>query len=238
MKQHAASGVLLAVLLATAACGAPDRESPRAERQGSGWITPPRIESVERAGAALLFRGRAEPGARVVLTDATGAAFATSADDQGRFELSMGAPTTDLVLTPEVRRGQTGTPAPERLLVLAGGRGPVAVLSPGAATRRLDRPGPLEAVDSDSRMVVLSGRAPPASELTVSVGGRDLSARSDDAGRWTLPADLGLGPITVGGREYVYPGPVGSSTSVRAGAGWAIRWTAPDGAAQSTWLPD
>lgn len=234
MKQLAG----LTALLLTAACGAPDRESPRAERQASGWITPPRIESVERAAGALLFRGRAEPGARVVLSDVTSAAFATSADDQGRFELSMGAPASDLFLTPEVRRGQTGTPAPERLLVLAGGRGPVAVLSPGAATRRLDRPGPLEAVDSDGRMALLSGRAPPASEVTVSIAGREMSARSDEVGRWTLPADLEPGPISVGGRDYVYPGPAAASAAARAGAGWAIRWSAPDGAAQSTWLPD
>jgi len=233
---------LALALLALAACGEDRRAAAPAAAQPAArsWVAPPRLDTVGRGdGGSLIFQGRAERGARIALRDPSGAAFATSADDQGRFELRMAAPQADLLLTPEVQLGQEASPSPERLLVLAGGAGPVALVSPGAPARRLDRPGPLASVDSDGQGLLLSGAAQPHEVIMVTVDGQAFQTRADSAGRWLVSGpEAAAADVQVGGRIYAYPGPVGGSAASRAGQGWAVAWTAPDGARQWTWLPD
>ena len=251
MKRAMFSKAAIAVALcaAGAACSPPAppaAEKARVPAAVGGWTRPPMIRSVRRLPDGLVFSGRAEPGARVVLRSDSGPAHAAAADDQGRFEIRMTAPVGDLLLRPEIQVGQDAAPAPERLLIIAGGKGPVAILRPGGATRRLDRAPVLAAVDSDGRMRLASGLSTAAGEpVEVSAAGEGGAVKSDATGRWSLVLGPSAGPdeIRVGGRAFTWPGEgvadAGVGTRVeRAGAGWRVVWSGPAGGRQTTWLPD
>lgn len=240
MKRHTVLCSAFALLLASglAACG--DRAAETAAAEGaatSGWAIPPRIDSVVAAQGVLIFKGQAQPGGRVVLRSAEGAAYAAVADDRGGFDIRMAAPTGPVMLTPETQVGQEASPAPQRLMILDGGRGPIALLTPGAPARRLDAAPSLGAVDADGRSVLVSGRAAPGGDVSVQIDDRpSVAVQTGPDGAWSLPAEgVGARRITVEGEVFAYPG---AGPAGRAGKGWRIDWTAPDGARQSTWLPD
>jgi len=251
MKRAIFGKAAIAVLMcvANAACSPPAPVA--AEKAGvpaavGGWTRPPMIRSVQRIPGGLAFSGLAEPGARVVLRSDSGPAHAAAADDQGRFEIRVIAPVGDLLLRPETQVGQDAAPAPERLLIVAGGRGPVAILRAGGATRRLDRAPALGAVDSDGRMRLVSGRSAPAgAPIDLQAGGESGRVTPDASGRWSLVLTPSAGPdeIRVGGRAFIWPGEgagrADAGTQVeRAGAGWRVVWSGPAGGRQTTWLPD
>lgn len=223
---------------------APEAETARDSAALTGWTRPPVIGSVQRVSGGLIFVGQAEPGARVVLRSDSGPANAAAADDRGRFEIRMTPPAGDLLLRPEIQVGQDAAAAPERLLILAGGRGPVAILRAGGATRRLDRAPVLGAVDSDGRMRLVSGRVASTGEpIEVEAGGETGRVTPDASGRWSLALAPSAGPdqIRVGGRTFTWPGEGATSSAMRverAGAGWRVVWTGPAGGRQITWLPD
>ena len=228
-------GVCAAAALATACVDPQGDAGPEAASPDTGWVIPPRIDAVEQGPGGLSFKGVGQPGGRVVLRSLDGAAFAAVADASGRFDIRMAAPTGPLLLIPETQEGQDASPSPQRLIILGGGEGAVALLTPGGPARRLDRVVGLGAVDADGRALLVSGRAAPDAE--VKVGPAPLRAAAD--GSWLMAVD-GSGPRTlmVDGVSYAYPGEAGSGALVeRAGAGWRVRWSTPDGAAQTTWLP-
>ena len=222
-----------------AACG--DRQAgteTTTDAATVSWAMPPRLDSVVPAQASLIFRGQAQPGGRVVLRSSDGAAFAAVADDKGRFDIRMAAPAGSVMLSPETQVGQEASPAPQRLVILDGGRGPVALLTPGGPTRRLNAAPVLGAVDADGRSILISGRAAPGGDVSVQIAdGAAVAVQTGPEGDWSLSA-AGVGPrrITVEGEAFVYPG--GSGTTGRAGEGWRVEWAAPDGARLTTWLPD
>jgi hypothetical protein len=251
MKRAMLGKAAIAVVLCAASVGcsppAPAAtEKARVPAAVEGWTRPPMIRTVRRFPDGLVFTGQAEPGARVVLRSDSGPAHAAAADDQGRFEIRMAAPVGDLVLRPETQVGQDAAPAPERLLIIAGGRGPVAILRAGGATRRLDRAPALGAVDSDGRMRLVSGLgAAGGAPVEVSAGGEGGPVEPDVTGRWSLVLTPSAGPdeIRVGGRAFTWPGEgagdAAAGTRVeRAGAGWRVVWRGPAGGRQTTWLPD
>lgn len=235
---------LLSVAASLAACGpdaAPQGPSEPASAERSGWTRPPDVLAVREAPGGLIFSGEAEPGGRVVLRSESGAAYAAAADRRGRFEIRMAAPSGDLLLRPETQVGQDAVPSPDRLLILAGGQGPIAVLRPGGPTRRLDPAPALGAVDSDGRMRLASGRADGL--VSVQAGGSSLDVTPDASGRWSVMLRPSDSPdqIQVGGARFDWPGEGAAGTSLsvsRAGEGWRIGWSGPGGARQSTWLPD
>lgn len=241
-----AAALLCAALAACGPAPAPEAEPAAAPAAVEGWTRPPMIRTVQRVTGGLVFAGLAEPGARVVLRSDSGPAHAAAADEQGRFRIRMTPPAGDLLLRPETQIGQDASPAPERLLIVDGGRGPVAVLSAGGATRRLDRAPALGAVDSDGRMRLVSGRsAPGGAPIELQAGGESGRVTPDDAGRWSLVLRPSAGPdeIHVGGRSFTWPGEGAGAGGaalrvVRAGAGWRVDWSGPAGGRQTTWLPD
>lgn len=237
-------GLLGCVLLAACSPSAEPQTAEARAETAAGWTRPPEIASVRRGQGALIFSGQAEPGARVVLRSETGAAYAAAADDAGRFEIRMAPPRDDLLLNPETQVGQDAAPSPDRLLILAGGRGPIVILRAGGPSRRLDPAPALGAVDSDGRMRLASGRSPAgAAPILVQVGGESGRVTPDSAGRWrlVLTPSAGADEIRVGDARFIWPGegaavaPVGVA---RAGDGWRVIWTGPGDARQATWLPD
>lgn len=245
MKRAICVAAIVGVLAAVGGCSpAPDKPARDAAGNATGWTQPPRILSVQRAAATLIFTGQAEPGARVVLRNDERVAYAAAADPDGRFEIRMAAPTGALLLRPETQVGQDAAVSPERLLIVDGGRGPIAILRPGGPARRLD-PGPaLGAVDSDDQSQLASGIATAAGQrVLIEAGGDHLQVLSADQGHW----DVLLGTISpgatvrVGDQTFVWPGPGAKPAPLvveRAGEGWRVGWTAPRGAVQWTWLPD
>jgi len=232
--------------LALVGCAEPVREPPRktaAPAEAHGWSRTPRIESARTSAGGLVVTGSAEPGGRVVLRSGAGAAHAAVADSRGAFEVRIPAAEGHLLLRPETQMGQEAAVSPDRLLILDGGRGPVAVLRPGGPTRRLDRTPALGAVDSDGRMVMASGRAEsPDRPVEVSGGGVATRVQPAPDGRWSvlLPATPG-DTFTIGEAEFVWPGPVGTGPNElqaeQSSGGWRVGWSGPDGARQWTWLP-
>lgn len=238
------AALLCAVVAGCSPAGAPKPTRAEGTAGVEGWTRPPMIRSVRRAEGGLVFIGVAEPGARVVLRSDSGPAHAAAADEQGRFEIRMTPPAGDLILRPETQVGQNASPAPEQLLILAGGRGPVAILRSGGATRRLDRAPVLGAVDSDGRMRLVSGRAAPGrAPINVQAGGESGRVTPDASGRWSmvLTPSAGADEIRVDGRSFRWPGDGAANGDLsvdRAGAGWRVIWSSPAGGRQTTWLPD
>lgn len=241
--------VMVAVVLggAATACSPAPAEQAKAKAEAEaapGWTRPPVIARVDRAGPALVVSGIAEPEGRVVLRSDEGEAFAASADARGRFEIRFPAPPGHLLLRPETQVGQDAALSPDRLLILAGGQGPIAVLRPGGPTRRLDAAPPLGAIDSDGGMRLASGRAPSGTvRLEVQSGGEAVQVGPDATGLWSLmlPPHEGSDEIRVAGRAFVWPGegPPSRGLAVdRAEAGWRVRWAGPGEARQWTWLPE
>lgn len=248
MKRPIAVLVSVAAL-AVVAGGCSDRGADPAgpsTRASDGWIRPPAIRSVERRGAVLVFHGRAEPNARVVLRSDAGAAYAAAADADGTFDIRMTAAAGDQLLQPETQVGQDAVLSPERLLIVAGGHGPIALVRAGGPTRRLDRAPALGAVDSDGRAMLASGMAPQGrAPAVVRVGDGEQARPVVGAdGRWT--ALLGSSPggaatVAVGAQSFAWPGVAARASGLsveRAGAGWRVGWPGPAGAWQTTWLPD
>lgn len=238
------AGTAVFVLALTTSCNAPaaQKRTEPADAAVAGWTRPPAILSVRRGSTSLVFTGEAEPGARVVLRNDAGAAYAAAADARGRFEIRMVAPAGDLWLQPETQIGQDAAPSPDRLLIVAGGRGPIAILQSGGPARRLDRAPALGAVDSDGRMRLASGRAVGTEPTVVQAGGESVRV-SSAGGRWSLMLRPATGPdeIEAGGARFAWPGESGPGPVPRverAGEGWRAVWTGAGGARQTTWLPD
>lgn len=238
------SALLCLVAAACAPPAAPEAGKAPETAVAAGWTRPPMISAVQRAPDGLVFTGQAEPGARVVLRSDSGAAYAAAADARGRFEIRMAPPAGDLLLRPETQMGQDAAAAADRLLIVAGGQGPVAILRAGGATRRLDRAPALGAVDSDGRMRLVSGRSAPAGpSVALEAAGETGQVTPDAAGRWSLvlPPSTGPDEIRVNGGAFTWPGEGRSDSALRverAGAGWRIIWSGPAGGRQTTWLPD
>jgi len=207
------------------------------------WNRTPQIDQVRRDDGDLVFSGVAESEARVVLRNNAGAAFAAVADNEGRFDIRMAAPRGDLWLRPETQVGQTAGVSPDLLVIIAGGQGPILLLRPGAATRRLDSTPVLGAIDSDGRIRRLSGRVGEETrELVIAVDGVPLTVLPDSDGRWnavTTP-EAAFHTVTVGGETFSWPGDGARSAEravERAGSGWRIHWPL-DGGYQTVWAPD
>lgn len=243
-------GVSLAVLtVVLGACSAPpDRDAERiAERDG--WVEAAAFDTVQRRPGSLVVHGSAAPGARVVLRGAAGGAFAASADEQGVFELRVAPPAADQLYRAEIQAGQDAAQGPDWLLVTTASQGPIAVLTPGSASRRLDRHGLIEAVDHDGRAMLVSGSAPPGATVELTLDGQPVApAAAGPEGRWTANlGSAGAGPVRLGVRaeglatEAAYPGHDQSgagAVSVEAiSGGVRVIWSGPAGARQSAWFP-
>jgi hypothetical protein len=231
----------IAAAAALGGCQPPSRPPATGEALVQGWTRPPEILSVARTAAGVLVRGQAGPNSRVVLgrgSDDRG--FAANADAAGRFEVAVSGLTGSVLLQAEVRVEGEAVAAPERLLILEGGRGPVALLSPGRPSWRLDPATGLGAVDWDGRTLLLSGRTTPGQPVQVSVAGREpLTATADAAGRWSVLAErAGAGAFTVdvNGRGSRVDAAGASAAPVRGEDGWIFRWSTPAGGEQFTWL--
>ncbi|MEH6699609.1 MAG: hypothetical protein V7672_12970 [Brevundimonas sp.] len=247
------AGLALAVLLAgcggdesgPAAAGRAVAEAPVAGA-GSGWIMPPSVTGLRRDGTELVVSGQADPGGRVVLRTPAGRAYAAVADAGGLFEVRLTA-VDGLVLAPEAQLGQETVPGPGRLVILDAARGSAVLLSPGGTSQRLGEGPLLSSVDHDGRAVILSGRADPGSDVRVEVPGRGpIHVQADTLGHWRIGMD-GSPPseVRVEGQVFAVPalsidrrdGAVTAITRLEREDGFLLKWQAPDGAHQVSWLP-
>lgn len=237
---------MLAVVWLTGAagCSAPPPKTTQAGFGASTWVMTPMIQKAERTSGGLTVSGFASPGERVVVRGGAGTAYATSADSQGRFTLKIGVPAADALFVVETQVGQDAAPAPYRLFVTHDANGPVALLTPGGPSQRLDEAGPLDVVDGDGRAVLASGRSAPGSVVAVGIGGSLPSGiRTGPNGRWVDQLKASTSAISVGDRHYVRPLAVAPAAKVPlsvtvAGDGRLVQWETPEGAVQQTWFPN
>lgn len=223
--------------LAAAAC-AENPPEPEVAAAESDWILPPVVLTAAVTGSTLTVAGQASPLGRVVLSAPGGRAFAAGADAEGRFRLVAPRPTTDTLFIVEAQVGQARYPAPYRLLVAGRADGPIALLSVGAPTVRLD-PGPaLDAVDSDGQGAILTGRAAAGAGVNVTAGVQ-RSVVVGANGRWSVSPPSLPDQVQVDGQAFEpsFASGGGDDRLTPAGAGWSLRWSTPGGARQSTWFP-
>ena len=241
-----ASLILFSVAGLAAGCGSPTETNMPVGQEQSDWTATPVVKVVLRTAQGVRVSGSTSPQGRVVLRGGDGPAYATGSDEEGRFSMVIDRPTRDGLFVVESRRGEQVALAPYEVLIAADERGPIALVGEGTATLRLDSAGPLDAIDSDGRALLASGRAPPQSEVLVRIGERmPLPVVSNAEGRWSLNLMLdGAGPITVvvGERRYVYPGPgsppaEGAPVLASVGEGWQIVRSLAPGSWQSSWFP-
>ena len=247
------AGLGLALLVAAcggdearpAAAGSAAADAPVAGA-GSGWIMPPSVTGLRRDGTESVVSGQADPGGRVVLRTPAGRAYAAVADAEGRFEVRLTA-VDGLVLTPEAQSGQETVPAPGRLVILDAARGSAVLISAGGTSRRLGDGPVLSSVDHDGRAVILSGRANPGSDVRVELPGRGpIQVQADASGHWRIGMD-GSPPseVRIDGQVFAVPSMSVDSGDGAASAinrleredGFLLKWQAPDGAPQTSWLP-
>ena len=239
--------VAMASALIVSGCGpAPDRAAPTPGAE-SDWTATPLILQASRGPGGLKLTGVTAPGGRVVLRGGNTPAFATGSDEAGRFALTLSTPSADTVFAVESQRGEQAAPAPYALLVSHDPTGPIVMVAEGAPSRRLDGDGVMDAVDSDGRALLATGRAAPRSTVVIRAGDRAVDAIADTDGRWSavLTSD-GAGPmsIVIAGRRYDYPGsgaaPAADAGEVRlepAGQGRRAVWRLGPGAWRSSWFP-
>lgn len=218
--------------------------SPKAADRDD-WIAPPRILGAALSSDGIAVRGEAAPAMRIVLRSTAGDAFAAMTDRDGAFVLTLPVPKQHVLFQPEIQNGEASFLSPEKLLVLEGGQGPIALLRAGAATRRLDSGGhALGAIDSDAGQVLLSGQMPHVQGTVRVVTSRGAqSYRLGPDGFWQAAVELSAaGPIEVAGQTYDWPGPSMMSADLtryeRVGQGWRIVWQPAGGGVQTSWLPD
>jgi hypothetical protein len=205
-----------------------------------GWIGGPRVERVLRRGDLIVVSGTTEPLGRVVLTGGDGVVYAAGADEQGHFDVRVPTPARAELLAVKAQVGQIAYPAPYRLLIAADPSGPLALLAIGAPSRRLDAGPELDAIDSDGRSALVSGRGAPESRIAIGVP-EPATVPTDSAGRWTVAVNaLSDGAIRVGSESFAPPPlvPGGEDSLERAGKGWLLTWRGTGGGRQVTWFPD
>lgn len=230
-------------VVALGACSAPENAPAQAPAGAEAWVTTPLIQRAERSDQGLILRGGTAPSGRVVVRAAGGVAYATGADAQGRFVLRVGPLASDTLFVVETQNGQEAAPAPYRLMVMADVTGPIALLTPGGPSRRLDQAGPLDVIDSDGQALLASGRADPGSSVSVSINGIKHQLRAGSDGRWVAPVEGGATQIAVGERLYSRPAqsvspPGGELTATSVSGGRLVRWATSPEAWQSSWFPD
>lgn len=236
------AGLIFAISLA--ACTAPPTKPAQETSGAASWVTTPLIKTAQRTPSGLMLRGVTAPAGRVVVRGQAGVAYATSADEQGRFALRIASPATDTLFVVETQIGQEAAPAPYRLLVTRDVGGPIALLTAGGPSLRLDPTGPLDVIDSDGRAWLASGRGGLGQNVSVSTAGRtaiEIPVQPD--GRWVAPMQGGAPEISVGGQSYVRPNAgrpeaVAGLTVTPVSGGYLVIWPTSDAAPQSSWFPD
>lgn len=238
--------ILLWVAGLVAGCSPPPASEAPVGQIQSDWTATPLVKVILRTSQGVRVSGSTSPQGRVVLRGGDGPAYATGSDEEGRFSLVIDRPVRDTLFIVESRRGEQVALAPYQVLITADERGPIALVGEGSATLRLDTAGPLDAIDSDGRALLASGRAPPQSEVIVRIGSRmAVPVVSNGEGRWSLNLMLdGAGPVevVVGERRYTYPGPGaspgdGGLVFGSAGGGWQMVRSLSPASWQSSWFP-
>lgn len=207
---------------------------------GSEWQRPPTIEDARWSGLKVALSGYAEPNGRVVLSSVDGPIHAVNAGADGQFVIEMEAPAGGVVLKPRSQTGQTFIDGQGILYLVPGMPSLAVTVLDGEASHRLGAPGPLDSVDTDGAVLILSGHVDGRSSPSVRLGSQTFSPMPDREGRWTVATPGGASAVTiaVNDRAYSFPG-VGTEESPPAivDGGWLLTRNLGGKAVQTTWLP-
>lgn len=244
MKRHhdykSFAALIVAGFVIVSGCDQQPIAAATTEQGQSRWLQPPSIVSVEWSASHALISGVASGGARVVFVGSGEATYAASADAKGEFSLTVRVPDEGLILQPRLQLDRSSVAGPGQLFISPQEIGTAAIVFPGEGAYRLTGDGPLDAVDSDGRTLIISGRTIGAEVEPLFVGGNEIPTLANEDGRWAVvvPFDGSTAGISIGGRRYLYredsaPSVLNASDS----SGWYIRRDLGQGAVQTTWLP-
>ena len=248
----------LAALALTSACSEEGAwRNPALAQQAEGkaeaaYLAPPMVTSLAADRGGFVWRGAAEPGARVRLGAPTGEAQFAQADAQGGWMLNL-PPAASVRLYGLSMAVQDRTVQAEgyvailpegRAVRLRAGAGAIPLTAPVGRLRIL-------AIDYDrDGGAVVSGQATPGATLVLRVDGIDAQGKADANGRFSIAATEPLSPqshqILVAGdgedRIVLNAGRAGDLTAapveaVREAGGWRIDWLTPGGGVQTTVIP-
>lgn len=248
--------VVAAATLLTACDPGGQGDPKRTEKIDSaeaGYLPPPALESVQRAGGRVTLVGAALPEADIRLGSPVGEVVLGKADPEGRWSVAVPIqPGVRLFGLSMTRDGRT---VQAEGYVLVSEEGQVALLRAGAGAWRLAPASSaprILAVDIDrAGGAVVSGVAAPGAGLNVRID-RVVSGggRADDNGRFSIamkdPMSRGPHDIQIGGEGgedqvtiaatpplALNSGPVRAE---RVPTGWRIDWVTPGGGVQTTLL--
>ena len=238
--------VVVCASVILAACSPDDRPAPSpADVEQSGWMIPPRFNSVDFSGDGVVVSGHAEPNRRVVLTAQTGRAAAASADAEGAVAVRLpGRPGLSLwrigmaTGAEEARTGQW-------LAVSTTDRTAV-VLRAGASARPVGPAGLLATADYDGGGLLVAGRASSGQQVQVVLDEGPVRTAVADENGWYEARFPAVAPgarrlraqsgATLHEVPLVLAAPSGVLDLAREPTGLRIDWSPPGGGGQSTWI--
>jgi hypothetical protein len=237
------------------ACGPkpdPNAPPPRSEAEKAGYLPSPQVLAVAvGADGAPVVRGRARPAGRIRATLPSGEAYGATADAQGLFELALPGGSSAVMVAISAEDEGRSTPAEGWVFAPPNDFRHAVVLRPGSTSRALvANPALIAVVDFDAGGGAgLSGRAPPNSEVRISVDGvAAAQVRAAPDGHYEARFSPTTGPhrlhVAAGARaqdreiDFSAPAqvPAARYAAQRIGEAWRIDWRPPGGGAQTTFV--
>ena len=238
--------VVVCASVILAACSPDDRPAPSpADVEQSGWMIPPRFDSVDFSGDGVVVSGHAEPNRRVVLTDQTGRAAAASADAEGAVAVRLpGRPGLSLWRI-DMATGAEEARTGQWLAVSTTDRTAV-VLRAGASARPVGPAGLLATADYDGGGLLVAGRASPGQQVQVVLDEGPVRTAVADENGWYEARFPAVAPgarrlraqsgATLHEVPLVLAAPSGALDFAREPGGDQSMRRPPGGGGQSTWI--
>lgn len=241
------------VLLALAACSPKHEVSQDADAylRAMGYSRGPQVTAVTGAESTADVTGQSVPGGRVRFLDSSQRAIGVTADSRGHFEAQLPLGTAGGLYDVSVDDGGRLVQAEGRLFVPRGAPQKAVIVRAGSpSTPVYGDASPISVMDFDSTgALVVTGKVPPKTEVTLSVDGQGMTTATSDAkGLYymqvhvappaadaTMSLSIEAAGVVTQQSVPFFPADVqGGDRMVAVPGGWRVDWTVPGGGVQTT----
>jgi hypothetical protein len=249
--------LVMGALTALAACerGDPRPAAPAASATASAageataYQAPPLPTAVVGApGGPVTVKGRASPGVRVRAGSPDGAAYGTTAGEDGVFTLDLPAARAPRLFALSAEEGTRSVPGEGWLFIPPDDPRRAVLLRPGAAGVPVSRESLIAVVDYDAGGgAAVAGHAPANAAVKLYLDGAEAAdAKADRTGAYATRLTARVTPgahllrAVAGGQSVersisFAPGAAqGLFSAEREPAGWRVAWSPPGGGVQTT----